>query len=148
MAFHPASTPSRQRAADLHAVIDSRLLTELDHQRLRRLAQDHAPLQALLDNAELLPSPQLPADIVSMNSVVQVLDPRSGRTQDLTLCYPAEAQAEQGRISVLSPVGLSLLGRAVGSAAVWQMGAVAAGGAPLQIQALHYQPEASGDFSR
>ena len=83
-----------------------------------------------------------------MNSVVQVLDPRSGRTQDLTLCYPAEAQAEQGRISVLSPVGLSLLGRAVGSAAVWQTGAVAAGGAPLQIQALRYQPEASGDFSR
>lgn len=123
-----------------------RLLTELDHQRLRRHAAAHGALRDLLDNADLLPSPQLPGDVVSMNSEVEVLDAANGRLQRLTLCYPAEADAEHGRISVLSPVGLSLLGRAVGSQARWQaaLGAVGA----LHIRALRYQPEACGDFHR
>jgi regulator of nucleoside diphosphate kinase len=123
-----------------------RLLTELDHQRLRRHASAHGALRDLLDNADLLPSPQLPGDVVSMNSEVEVFDQANGRLQRLTLCYPAEADAEQGRISVLSPVGLSLLGRAVGSQARWQAAPGTVGA--LHIHALRYQPEASGDFHR
>jgi regulator of nucleoside diphosphate kinase len=123
-----------------------RLLTELDHRRLSRLARAHGPLQELLDGAELLAAPQLlPADIVSMNSEVEVLDPASGRQRRLTLCYPAEARPDAGLISVLSPVGLSLLGRAVGMRVLWRG---PDGATPLQISALHYQPEASGDFTR
>ncbi len=123
-----------------------RLLTELDHQRLRRHASSHGALRELLDNADLLPSPELPSDVVSMNSEVEVLDAAHGKLQRLTLCYPAEADAEQGRISVLSPVGLSLLGRAVGSQARWQAAPGAVGA--LHIRALRYQPEAAGDFHR
>lgn len=129
-------------------VAGERLLTELDHRRLSRLpgAPAHPPLQALLDAAELLPSQQLPANVVSMNSEVEVLGLKPGQPQRLTLCYPAEARPELGRISVLSPVGLSLLGRAVGEQVSWQAGHGAGGS--LRIQALPYQPEASGDFSR
>lgn len=122
-----------------------RLLTELDHQRLSRLARGHDPLQALLDGAELLPSPHLPADIVSMNSELEVVDLASGQPRRLTLCYPAEASADAGRISVLSPVGLSLLGQAVGARAEWRG---PGGGGALRISALLYQPEASGDLTR
>ncbi|MDR7331832.1 GreA/GreB family elongation factor [Roseateles asaccharophilus] len=123
-----------------------RLLSELDHLRLSRLTDASRPLQDLLDAADLLPSRQLPADVVSMNSEIEVLGPRPGQQQRLTLCYPGDASPEQGRISVLSPVGLSLLGRAVGDQVSWQAGHGAAGS--LRIQALPYQPEASGDFSR
>lgn len=133
------SFPSPQPGAE-------RLLSELDHRRLSLLAPVPSPLQELLDSAELLPSPQLPADVVSMNSEVEVLGPQRGQRQRLTLCYPAEARPEQGRISVLSPVGLSLLGRAVGEQVSWQAGHGTVGS--LQIRALPYQPEASGDFSR
>lgn len=128
------------------------LLSELDHQRLSRLCHGAPsawpdPLQELLDAAELLPSRRLPPDIVSMNSEVEVLvDPGPGRQQRLTLCYPAEARPSQGRISVLSPVGLCLLGRAVGARLRWQAGQGVGGS--LLIQALPYQPEASGDFER
>ncbi|WP_422016275.1 GreA/GreB family elongation factor [Roseateles sp.] len=128
------------------AVAD-RLLSELDHQRLRRLALQHEPLQDLLDSAELLPPAQLPADVVSMNSEVEVVDPARGQPQRLTLCYPAEARPELGCISVLSPVGLSLLGRAVGAELRWPSPA-GRSGARLRIQALLYQPESSGDLSR
>ncbi|QPF75936.1 transcription elongation factor GreAB [Roseateles sp. DAIF2] len=123
------------------------LLTELDHQRLSRLAQDHEPLQALLDGAELLPSPRLPADIVSMNSELEVVELGTGRQRRLTLCYPAEARPDEGRISVLSPVGLSLLGRPVGAQASWRTPG-GGDGATLLISALLYQPEASGDLLR
>ena len=126
-----------------------RLLSELDHRRLSCLPAACAhqqPLRDLLDAAELLPSRQLPADVVSMNSEVEVLGPQPGQQQRLTLCYPAEARPELGRISVLSPVGLSLLGRAVGEQVSWQAGHGIVGS--LLIQALPYQPEASGDFGR
>lgn len=125
---------------------NDRLLTELDHQRLRRLAAAHDLLRELLDNADLLASTELPADVVSMNSEVEVFDLSSQDSRRLTLCYPGDADAELGRISVLSPVGLSLLGRTVGSEARWQAGG-GPGGA-LRIQAVHYQPEASGDLTR
>lgn len=123
-----------------------RLLSELDHLRLSRLSDASRPLQDLLDAADLLPSRQLPADVVSMNSEIEVLGPRPGQHQRLTLCYPGDASPEQGRISVLSPVGMSLLGRAVGEQVSWQAGHGASGS--LLIQALRYQPEASGDFGR
>ena len=96
--------------------------------------------------SSVLASAELPANVVSMNSEFDVLDLCSHGTRRLTLCYPGDADAERGRISVLSPVGLSLLGCAVGSEARWQAGG-GPGGA-LRIQALHYQPEASGDLTR
>lgn len=125
-----------------------RLLSELDHRRLSLLpdACAHHPLKDLLDAAELLPSHRLPADVVSMNSEIEVLGPQPGQQQRLTLCYPAEARPEQGRISVLSPVGLSLLGRTVGERVRWQAGHGVSG--HLLIQALPYQPEANGHFDR
>ena len=139
----PSSSPVQSAAMPADP---DRLLTELDHQRLRRHASSNAALRDLLDNAELLPSRELPGDVVSMNSEVEVQDPASGRLQRLTLCYPAEADAERGCISVLSPVGLSLLGRAVGSQVRWRAGQGAVGA--WHIHALSYQPEAAGDFHR
>jgi regulator of nucleoside diphosphate kinase len=130
----------------LNAPGAERLLSELDHRRLSRLPGASRSLQDLLDAADLLPSRQLPADVVSMNSEIEVLGPLPGQHQRLTLCYPGDASPEQGRISVLSPVGLSLLGRTVGEQVSWHAGHGAAGS--LLIQALPYQPEASGDFSR
>lgn len=130
--------------------VGDRLLSELDHVRLSRLLGAHAPMQGplreLLDAADLLPPQQMPADVVSMNSEIEVIGPQPGRQQRLTLCYPAEANPEAGRISVLSPVGLSLLGRTVGEEISWHAGHGAPGS--LRIAALPYQPEASGDYSR
>lgn len=129
--------PSEQR--------NERLLTELDHQRLSRWARTQPQLQQLLDSADLLPSVDLPGDIVSMNSEVRVMEPTSGRTQQLTLCYPSDALPEQGRVSVLSPVGLGLLGLAIGQELRWTVDTTHG---CLQLQALLYQPEAHGDFDR
>jgi len=118
------------------------LLTELDRARLLKL--NSAALRELLDDASALPSPEIPADVVTMNSRVLVSDGTGAALQPLTLCYPAEADPHAGRVSVLSPVGAALLGRRVGSAVGWRTPTGAR--RELHIEALLFQPEASGDY--
>ncbi len=125
-----------------------RLLTELDHARLTRLLLAHPhqrDLQELLDLTSVVPSRQVPGDTVTMNSEVEVLDRASGQCRRLTLCYPRDADPGQGRVSVLSPVGTSLVGRRVGEEARW----LQPGGEVCRADVLRlvFQPEAIGDFT-
>lgn len=122
------------------------VLTELDHARLSRLpaAATSEPLQRLLESADLVPSREVPADVVTMYSQIEVLDVESGERRKLTLCYPADAEPQTGFISVCSPVGLALLGARAGSTVMGE----APGGRrrPMRVEALLFQPEASGDY--
>ncbi len=125
---------------------NERTLTELDAVRLDRLRRQGAALRMddLLDTASVVPSREVAPDVVTMYSQVLVRDAQ-GSEQRLTLCYPDDAEPAAGFISVLSPVGLALLGLPVGSVARWRT----PGGAPhsAEIVALLFQPEASGDYT-
>ena len=71
-------------------------------------------LADLLVEARLVPHEELPADRVAMNSRVTYDElPRGGR-RSVVLVHPIESDPSVGRVSVLSPVGLALLGRASG----------------------------------
>jgi regulator of nucleoside diphosphate kinase len=50
-----------------------------------------------------------------MNSRVRVLDLGTGKKQVYTLVYPHDADVSSGSISVLAPIGISLLGRRQGA---------------------------------
>ena len=80
-----------------------------------------------------------------MYSQLMLRDLQTGQRRELTLCYPADAQPAAGRVSVLSPVGASLLGLTVGSVAHWST--PAGEERQAQIVALLFQPEASGDYA-
>lgn len=133
----------------------NRTITELDHVRIfnmlrRRATSGAATVQAgqlseLIDAAELVRPQEIGADIVTMYSKLRVADPATGQERSITLCYPEDADAAQGMISVLSPVGTSLLGLRVGESAEWQ----GADGKPaaLVVRAIEFQPEASGDYT-
>ncbi len=125
---------------------NERTLTELDAVRLDRLRRQGVALRMddLLDTASVVPSREVPPDVVTMYSQVLVRDAQ-GSEQRLTLCYPDDAEPAAGFISVLSPVGLALLGLPVGSVARW----FTPDGAPhrAEIVALLFQPEASGDYT-
>lgn len=125
--------------------IEDRTLTELDHARLSRLVPRGAPIEVVLDSAELLPSQQVPPDIVTMHSKVLVADPETGEQRQLTLSYPQDADAAKGFVSVLSPVGTSLLGLPVGALARWRAPNGEAGAA--ELVGILFQPEASGDYT-
>lgn len=124
-----------------------RVLTELDHVRLTRLldAKSHNNLEALLDNAELVESRDVPADIVTMHSQVTIVDARTGHRDRMTLCYPREADPAKGFLSVLSPVGMSLIGLRLGATATWKTPGGEEGSA--KVAEILYQPEASGEYT-
>lgn len=134
---------------------NDRTLTELDHVRLKNLVQRQRhgggpavidAIDELLDDATLVPSTQVAPDVVTMYARVRLCDTSSGERSMLTVCYPPDAHAERGFVSVLSPVGGSLIGLRLGDVAHWTTPA----GEPraATIEAIVYQPEASGDYTR
>ena len=126
-----------------------RTVTELDHVRIHKLMRRQGGVVAgdiaeVIDNADLVRSQEIPANVVTMYSQVLVADVHSGEQRTLTLCYPADTDPAAGFISVLSPVGASLLGLPIGAIASW----TAPDGTRVAAQVLDilFQPEASGDY--
>lgn len=131
------------------------LLTELDAARLERslidqLRREDAPtqgtaeLEALLDEAAVVPSAFIDPKVITMNSTVVIEEVPSGNRTTLTLVYPNEADPERARVSVLSPVGRSLVGARVGETVD-----VVVPNHPtrqLKVAELTYQPEANGRY--
>lgn len=68
-----------------------------------------------LDAAKVVPAPELPSSVVSMNSIVEYVEVPGGTIREIILVHPSAADVGAGRVSVLSPVGRALLGRAVGT---------------------------------
>jgi regulator of nucleoside diphosphate kinase len=124
-----------------------RLLTEIDFARLNKLPQSQLPreLKDTLDSVDLIASKAIPPDVVTMYSQVLIEDLASGHQQKLTLCYPKDAEPHQGFISVLSPVGASLLGQRLGATVRWQ--SPNQDGFSARIVELLFQPEATGDYT-
>ncbi|MFM9923510.1 GreA/GreB family elongation factor [Variovorax sp. H27-G14] len=131
----------------LATIHGERTLTELDVVRLEKLTghQPPAALAELLDVAEVLPSREVPADVVTMNSQVEVEDPATQQRQKITLCYPGDAQPGARFVSVLSPIGTGLLGVKSGTLARWHLPNGAQG--ETRVLAVLFQPEASGDYT-
>ncbi|MCJ0761947.1 GreA/GreB family elongation factor [Variovorax terrae] len=132
----------------LSSVQEMRTLTELDHTRISKLLpreQAGSAIAAVLDAADLVPAREVPADVVTMYSQVLLADLATGTQRKITLCYPRDAEPATGFVSVLSPVGASLLGLPVGALAGWTTpdGQQASG----RVLDILFQPEASGDYT-
>ena len=130
-----------------------RTMTELDYVRISKLlgrqsdASGKLPsLNAVLDMADLVPSREVAPDVVTMYSRVLVGGADGSQARELTLCYPADANVDAGHVSVLSPIGAALLGLSPGGTACWTTPHGQA--ESLQVLAIQFQPEASGDYTR
>ena len=136
----------------MEVLATDRTLTELDHVRLTNLVQrqkrsgpgssEQLPLEQVLDAADIVPWQQVPPSVVTMHSRILLKDLQSGSQNQLTLCYPVDADASAGFVSVMSPVGWSLLGQKVGATVRWPtpMGGELSG----EILGILFQPESSG----
>lgn len=130
----------------------SRTLTELDHVRLQSLlrrqppdARTRAVLVALIDAADLVPSAEIGPEVVTVRSKVVLADRRDGREVVRVPCWPGDADADAGFVSVLSPLGAALLGARVGDLVGWTTpdGQVL----EAEVRAIPFQPEASGLYT-
>jgi regulator of nucleoside diphosphate kinase len=131
----------------MHAsTLGERKLTRLDVARLRKLIAAGPPpeLAELLNEADVVDAREIPADVVTMYAQFVIFEPKTEQRRTLVLCYPVDAEPAEGYISVLSPAGISLLGRRVGAAVSW----CAPGGEEhvAQVESILFQPEATGDY--
>lgn len=139
----------------MEALALERTLTELDHVRLLNLVLrdkrgDRSPaarlaIEPVLDACAVVAAREVPPDVVTMYSQLLLQDLVTGERHKLALCYPADAEPAAGFVSVLSPVGSSLLGLRVGGVARWLTPAGQEKRA--EILAILFQPEASGDYA-
>lgn len=127
-------------------------ITDLDLKHLRELLEaaqrfnEHDPadlveLAGELARAQVVPSAQVPADVITMNSTVCLEDLETGEEMTYTLVFPNEADIDQDKISVLAPIGTAMLGYRVGDTVEWP---VPGGISRLQVKQILYQPEANG----
>lgn len=127
-------------------------ITDYDMRRLRKLLEgvqmwspkdreylDH--LEEELDQAVIVPARKVPADVVTMNTNMRVKDLDSGKEMLIKLVFPSEADYDQGKISILAPIGTALIGYRTGDTVKWK---VPAGIRRLRIEEITYQPEAAG----
>ena len=125
-------------------------ITEADMKRLRPLVEemknsrdDLRMLQRELGRAHIVAPEEVPPDVVTMNSKVQVRDVAADELTTYTLVFPEQANIELNRISVIAPIGTAMLGQRVGDEFEWQ---VPAGPVRLRVEEVLYQPEAAGHF--
>jgi regulator of nucleoside diphosphate kinase len=78
-----------------------------------------------------------------MRSKVRLLDIDAGKEVVYSLVFPNEADLDQGKISVLAPIGTAMIGYKVGDVIEWE---VPAGLRRLQVEEILYQPETAGDY--
>jgi len=101
------------------------LITHSDMSRLRRLLEsalhflrrDRSHLEALeheLNNAQVVPTEEIPQNVVVLNSRVRLRDLDTGRRTAYTLVFPKDSHTGEDRLSVLAPIGTAILGRRLG----------------------------------
>jgi regulator of nucleoside diphosphate kinase len=97
-------------------------------------------LEKELERAHIVASDNVPPDIITLNSRVELLDLESGERLDLTLVLPSDARMTDGKVSVLATLGTAMLGCRVGDEFEW---AIPYGWRRLKVMKVHFQPEAS-----
>ncbi len=114
-----------------------RLLSMLGAERKKGRAKpsQRARLRYLLRKIDLRPIKLVPRDVITMNSRFFVSS-KQGTVFELQLVYPGAANKSEGRISILSWLGMCLLGKSRGDRI----------GNSLVIGEIFYQPEASNHF--
>ncbi len=97
-------------------------------------------LRSELEGAEIVAPDEVPPDVITMNSRMQLLDLDTNERMEFTLVFPAQADIEEGKISILAPLGTAMLGYRVGDEFEW---AVPYGYRRLRVTRIEFQPEAT-----
>ncbi|WP_281857145.1 nucleoside diphosphate kinase regulator [Litoreibacter halocynthiae] len=72
-----------------------------------------------IGRARIVPAKKMPKNVVGMGSTVTYRDETTGQEKSVTLVYPEEADITRLRVSVMTPIGVALLGLAEGASFYW-----------------------------
>ncbi len=126
------------------------IMTAADHAELEavirftgkvseRARVELSALEGELKRAAIVEPEEIPSDVITMNSRAELLDLESKERMQFTLVLPRDARIEEGKISVLAPLGTAMLGYRVGDEFQWR---VPYGVRRLKVTNVYFQPEA------
>jgi regulator of nucleoside diphosphate kinase len=130
-------------------------ITKPDHERLTKLIEiareregdaNRKYLDSLeeeLERAEVVQQKDIPADVITMRSTVRLKDLDTGEEMTYQLTFPTEANFDEGKISVLAPIGTAMIGYRRGDVIEWE---VPSGVRRLRVEEVLYQPESKGEY--
>lgn len=78
-------------------------------------------LLAELKSANVVKEQDLPADVVCLDSTINIQEMTTKQNFTFHLVLPSEANVKQNKISVFAPIGIALLGYRTGSVVKWEM---------------------------
>lgn len=129
-------------------------ITVNDHQRLmglidfaslnRKMPEIVNKLRYKMASARKLPPERISNTVVTMNSRVLLEELSNKKQIEITITYPQDSNNTERKVSVFSPIGVSLFGRQTGDVVSWK---VPGGMGQFKIVEITYQPEAVGDYS-
>lgn len=130
-------------------------LNSLDCSRIQRCIKDAMRVNSIssreaaslvkeLNSATIVDPEQIPSNIVTMNSIVNISFLNTSKQVRFQIVYPEDANVKENKISIFSPIATALIGYKVGDEIEW---IVPAGVTSIRIDEIVYQPEASGHYS-
>ena len=115
-------TTKRSTKRNPKIVINADDLTHLEGLADGMMRRQPALADRLFDEigrARIVTSSKMPKNVVSMGSTVTYRDETTGQEKSVTLVYPEEADITQLRVSVMTPIGVALLGLTEGASFYW-----------------------------
>ncbi|WP_051357611.1 nucleoside diphosphate kinase regulator [Leisingera caerulea] len=114
--------PSTSHTDQPHIIINADELSHIEALAEGAFSRNPALADRLLDElsrARILPPERMPGDVIGIGSRVVFRDEATGQERTVTLVYPEEADIARQRVSVMTPVGVALLGLSEGAAFHW-----------------------------
>jgi len=116
----------------LRALLSSATIPERDQECIAELEEE-------LDRAIIVESKDIPKQVITMNSKFCLRNLADNKVHILTLVYPHEADISKGKLSILAPIGVAVIGYRVCDIIEWE---VPKGAIRIRVESIIYQPEA------
>lgn len=100
-------------------------------------------LEIELARANIVSPEEIPPYVVTMNTCVHLIDLASGEDRKVTLVYPSDANRQKGNLSILTELGVAIIGFSVGDTIQWTS---PDGLRRLKVNSIDFQPEAINRF--
>jgi regulator of nucleoside diphosphate kinase len=131
------------------------IINRLDYTRIKNCINDAREFRSVsraeadsllkeLEAAKIVEPKDVPADVVTMNSIVKLSFLNNNKQIQFQIVYPKQANLKENKISIFSPIATALIGYKVGDQVEWL---VPAGLTKLRIDEIIYQPEAAGEYN-
>lgn len=131
------------------------IINSLDYARIKKCISDAKLFKSVssaeaekllkeLNAAQIVEPEAIPANVVTMNSIVKLSFLNNNKQIQFQIVYPENANIKENKISIFSPIATALIGYKTGDEIEW---IVPAGLTKIRIDEIIYQPEAAGDFN-